>query len=73
MSLMPAQAASIAWDGHKKRWTVVITAGAEVIRRAPEPALPADAAEDSLRNLAVNTAKDEGYDLPADRVSVSRN
>ena len=72
MSLMHAQTASVAWDTHKKRWTLVITAGAEVIRRAPESPLTSDAPEDALRRLAVDTAKDEGYELAAEHVSISR-
>ena len=72
MSLMHAQTASMDWDAHKRRWTVVITAGAEVIRRAPQPTLPPDAPDDTLRNVAVNTAKDEGYELTAAHVNISR-
>jgi hypothetical protein len=67
MSLMQATRASVAWDARKHRWTIMIAAGAEVIRRSPEPPLPHDAADDALRAAAVDTARDEGYELgPAD-------
>jgi hypothetical protein len=63
--------AKVEWNAAKKQWQVVITVGSEVIRR-PCPKNPQDAAEADLRNVAVQTAKDEGYDIDAASVAVVR-
>jgi hypothetical protein len=68
--MVRANEAKVSWDPHKKRWHVVIQVGAEVIKRD----LPKDAADgdESLRTMALATAKDEGYDLDAAQVSIVR-
>ena len=63
--------AKVAWNAEKKHWQVVIQAGAEVIRRQCAET-PRDAGDEELRQLAMRTAKDEGYDLDATHVSVAR-
>jgi len=72
MSLMHATRASVAWDTKKHRWTIMIAAGAEAIRRAPAQPLPHDAADDALRAAAVDTARDEGYELALAEVGIER-
>jgi hypothetical protein len=68
--MIKANDAKVEWNADKKRWQVVIHMGAEVIRRQCEKT-PRDASESALRELAVATAKDEGYELDPARVSVS--
>jgi len=72
MLLIQAQTASVAWDTHKKRWTVTIKVGGEVIRRTVEKPVPSDSSDDVLSSLAVDTAKDEGYDLKPESVRIER-
>jgi len=61
----------VEWNAAKKQWQVVIQVGAEVIRR-PCPKNPHDAADAELRSAAVETAKDEGYDVEAAAVAIVR-
>ena len=68
---MRANEAKVEWNAAKKQWQVVIQVGAEVIRR-PCPKESHDAAEAELRSVAVQTAKDEGYDVDAANVAVVR-
>ena len=67
--MIKANDAKVEWNAEKKRWQVVIHMGAEVIRRQCEKT-PRDAPEATLRELAVTTAKDEGYELDPAQVSV---
>ena len=69
--MLRANEAKIEWDPGKKQWHVVIQVGAEVIKRW-RPKTAHEAADDDLRSMAVETAKDEGYELDAARVSVVR-
>ncbi len=69
--MLTANQTKVEWNAEKKQWQVVIQVGAEVIRR-PCPNQPAGAADSDLRSLAVTTAKDEGYDVSPDAVSVVR-
>ena len=71
MTLLRAGQAKVEWIADKKQWHVVITVGAEVIKRWLSKA-PHDAEEEKLRSLAVETAKDEGYELDPGKVSVAR-
>jgi hypothetical protein len=71
MSLMQAQNASIGWETQKKRWTVTIRIGGEVIRR-PLASVPHDAGDEALNSMAVNTARDEGYELRPELVRIER-
>jgi hypothetical protein len=69
--MIRANEAKVEWNAAKKQWQVVIQVGAEVIRR-PCPKNPHDAADADLRSFAVQTAKDEGYDVDAASVAVVR-
>jgi hypothetical protein len=69
--MISAGEAKVEWSSEKKQWHVVITVGAEVIKRWM-PGQPHEAGEDALRTLAVSTAKDEGYDLEPSRVVIAR-
>lgn len=71
MTLLRADQARVEWNSEKKQWHVEITVGAEVIKRWI-PKEPQDAGDDTLRPLAIATAKDEGYELDPSRVSVAR-
>lgn len=64
-----ADHAEVSWDTEKSQWLVRIHIGEEVIRRHWKA--PKGAAPQTLQNDAVKTAKDEGYDLAADKVTVS--
>ncbi|MCL5743146.1 MAG: hypothetical protein M1541_04335, partial [Acidobacteria bacterium] len=47
--------------------------GEEVIKRAAPGRVPgADAGDEALRTLAVETARSDGYDLPASAVVIAR-
>jgi hypothetical protein len=63
--------AKVEWNPDKKQWHVEITFGAEVIKRWLKNH-PHEMADDSLRSLAVETAKDEGYELDPGQVTVAR-
>jgi hypothetical protein len=67
--MIKANDAKVEWNPDKKHWQVVIHMGAEVIRRQCDKT-PRDAAESDLRELAIRTARDEGYDLDPARVSI---
>ena len=69
--MIRANEAKVEWNPAKKHWQVVIQVGAEVIRR-PCPKNPQDAEEADLRAIAVETARDEGYDLNDADVSIVR-
>jgi hypothetical protein len=69
--MIRANEAKVEWKTDRKQWQVVIQVGAEVIRR-PCPKNPKDAADADLRSVAVETARDEGYDVDAGQVSIVR-
>lgn len=69
--MIRASEAKVEWNAAKKQWQVVIQVGAEVIRR-PCPKKPQEAADADLRTVAVQTAKDEGYDVDEASVAVVR-
>ena len=68
--MLRADTAKIEWNSDKKQWHVELTIGAEVIKRWLKN--PHETGDDQLKTLAVESAKDEGYDLDSGRVSVSR-
>ena len=68
--MLQATATKVQWDPDKKQWRVRIEFGDEVIKRLL-PNSPKDASEDSLRSLAVQTAKDEGYAVEPERVEIT--
>ena len=61
--------AKVEWNAEKKHWQVVIQVGAEVIRRQCEKTQQS-AGETELRNLAIQTARDEGYALEESQVTI---
>lgn len=69
--MLRATNASVLWEEAKKRWEVHIHVGAEVIKR-PVAKDQAECDEEQLRRIAIETAKDEGYDLSPEQVSIRR-
>jgi len=69
--MIRANEAKVEWNPAKKQWQVVIQVGEEVIRR-PCPKNAQDAADADLRTVALDTARDEGYDLDPAAVSIVR-
>jgi len=70
MTLLRADQAKVEWIADKKQWHVEITVGAEVVKRWLKQ--PHEADDATLQSMAIATAKDEGYELDATRVSISR-
>ncbi len=66
---MRANNARVEFDQTHKRWEVHIHVGAEVIKR-PIAKSAAESGEAVLKEMAVQTAKDEGYDLDPAAVTV---
>jgi hypothetical protein len=69
--MLKAEKATVTWDPAKKQWHVRVQIGEEVIKRALSKT-PQDASEDVLRSRAVETAKDEGYEVDAAKVAIQR-
>jgi len=69
--MLKAEKATVNWDPAKKEWHVRVQIGEEVIKRALAKT-PHDASEDILRSRAVETAKDEGYEIGASQVAIER-
>jgi hypothetical protein len=69
--MVRADGAEILWDSQKKNWIVRIKSGEEVLRRQCKKSAQ-EMADDALRNLAVQTAHDDGYELTADAVTIKR-
>lgn len=74
--MLRATNAKVEWDEQKKRWEVHIQFGAEVIKR---PILKyklhddaGSAATEALKSEAVAIAKDEGYELRQDQVTIEK-
>ena len=70
-AMMKAEKTTVQWDPAKKEWHVRVQIGEEVIKRALSKT-PRDASEDVLRSKAVETAKDEGYEVDAAQVAIQR-
>lgn len=70
MQVMRADRVGVSWDEGKKSWLVRIESGEEVIRRYWKDRKDADEAK--LRSAALQTAKDEGYEVDAGAVSVKK-
>jgi hypothetical protein len=68
--MLRADSATVHWDADKKAWQVRLKIGEEVIKRACKVARDTD--DERLHSLALETARDEGYELDASRVVVSR-
>jgi hypothetical protein len=69
--MLRADQAKVEWVADKNQWHVVITVGGEVIKRWVDHT-PHDTPDDALRSLAIQTAKDEGYELDSSHVSVAK-
>jgi hypothetical protein len=67
--LLKANSARVEWDSAKKRWEVHVQVGAEVIKR-PLGDTAIDAGQDAVRQRAVETARDEGYELNPQDVQI---
>ena len=67
--MMRANSAKVEWNADKKRWEVHIQAGAEVVKR-PIAKHTEESGEQALRDQAVITARDEGYELDPANVAV---
>ncbi|MGA7241028.1 MAG: hypothetical protein WBY44_35425 [Bryobacteraceae bacterium] len=68
---LKADNAQVEWDSQKKRWEVHIEIGAEVIKR-PLPDHTLESGDDAVRQQAVATANDEGYELDPQTVAIAR-
>ena len=62
--------AQVSWDSQKKSWQVRIQIGEEVIKRPAK--VDANAADETLRALAVTMGQDEGYQIDASQVTIVR-
>ena len=69
---MNADRAEVSWDQPKKQWLVRIQVGEEVIRRHVHVKHAGQTDEQMLRLMAVELAKDEGYQLDQAAVSILR-
>jgi hypothetical protein len=67
---MRADLVEMSWDQSKSKWLVRIANGEEVIRRYCD--LAKDADEATLRNAAIKTVGDEGYEVDPALVTVKR-
>jgi len=67
--MMRADLAKVEWNAEKKRWEVHIQVGAEVVKR-PIPKHTEDSGEAALREAAVQTAHDEGYEIDPASVEI---
>jgi hypothetical protein len=68
---LKAEKTTVNWDPAKKQWHVRIQIGEEVIKRTLEKT-PENTSENDLRSKAVDTAKDEGYEVDAAQVVIQR-
>lgn len=66
---LKADRARVEWDSARKRREVHIQIGEEVIKR-PLPGERLESDDDALRREAVETAKDEGYELDPQDVEI---
>lgn len=68
-----ADKAIVAWDADKKMWRVRIQVGEEIIKRpASTQKLGRDAAEETLRSAAIETALADGYEIDPAAVTIAR-
>jgi hypothetical protein len=68
---MRADRVEVSWNADKHKWLVRIEVGSEVIRRHCD--IPQDANEEKLRNAALKTVVDEGYQIDQSRIEVIRH
>lgn len=67
---MRADRVQVSWNADKHKWLVRIEVGAEVIRRHCD--VPRETDEEKLRNAAMQTVVDEGYEIDQSRIMVNR-
>jgi hypothetical protein len=65
---MRADRVEVSWNADKHKWLVRIEVGSEVIRRHCD--IPQNTDEEKLRNAAVQTVADEGYQVDPSRIVV---
>jgi hypothetical protein len=70
--MMKADRAQVTWDAQKKRWTVRIQVGEEVVKRSPDKGPSHETGDDQLRSMAVETAHGEGYEIDPASVAIQR-
>ena len=68
--MSPADSARMEWDPSKKHWHIQIHVGAEVIKRPLPKTAEEGASDDALRAIAVETAKDEGYEVDPGKITI---
>ena len=66
---MTADRVEVSWDNQKNKWLVRIVVGEEVIRRYCNDAK--NVASETLRSSALQTAREEGYEVNPENVTVS--
>ena len=64
-----ADGAKIEWNSSKKQWEVRVLVGAETIKR-PIPKKVAEGGEAALKQQALDTAREEGYELEPEQISL---
>lgn len=69
--MLRANNARVEWNEAHKRWEVHITVGEEVIKRPISKAAAESGDKAALKELAIQTAKDEGYELDPAAVTVA--
>ena len=62
----------IGWDSKKKNWIVSIHVGEQVIRRPSDQPVSQNADDDMLRAAAIQTARDDGYEVRPESVNIVR-
>ena len=70
-----ADRASVAWNAEKKHWEVRIHVGEEVMKRQislPRGESGAEALKAKAVEIALQVAKDEGFDLDPAKVTVEQ-
>jgi hypothetical protein len=68
--MLSADSANVNWDTQKKRWSVRVKIGEEVIRRAI-PKVPQSAGDEVLRSAAVEAAMADGYRVDPAKVNIA--
>ena len=70
---MKADRAAVTWEAQKKEWVIRIHIGEEVIKRVPKGiGSKHETSDDALRSAALQTAKDDGYELEPSSVTIHR-
>jgi hypothetical protein len=67
---MKADQVEVSWDTQKSKWAVRIQAGEEVVRRFCD--LPKNADDTLLRQSALKTVSDEGYEVDGPGINIRR-